>query len=153
MDIMLNAARRRIPDRKLLVASKRDPIMYGARKPPISPKQRKTPLAEPRYSEGIPELSIRISRRIGVTDAPAAPKTMSGINLRTPEVMMIPPKAITTTKEDRASERALKRKGIMWGRYIVAGKPAMMYEEAAKPARLGDIPPVSNILGSQFIKP
>ena len=80
MAIIFSTARRSIPARKPLVISKRAPISKGARKPPTSAIQRKIPLAEPRYSEGIPELSIRMSKRIGVKADPAKPRMTNDEN-------------------------------------------------------------------------
>ncbi len=62
-------------------------------------------------------------------------------------------KAIAVTEADKASERPLNFSGTMCEKNIVAGIPAMINAEAAKPANVEDMPPVSSILGSQFIKP
>ena len=147
------AASVNIPARKPPVKSKRAPITYGARKPPTWAIQRKTPLAEPRYSDGIPELSINMSMRTGKKVDVVTPNRIKEINSSAPDVTTTPHRVIATPRADRASERPLRLRGMMWEKNIVAGKPAITNAEAAKPANAGVMPPVSSILGNQFIVP
>jgi hypothetical protein len=81
------------------------------------------------------------------------PNKLNPTNRGRPEVVTDTKSATATNKARRARDRPLKCGGTNLGMTKTAGIAAMRGIEAANPAVVGDMPPLSRILGSQLVKP